>query len=111
MYFKSEQDHLIDTPQHYIYIMLILGLFSMILLDAYVLLDLLLEYHILLDLVHGHLVLANIATIEGLLFHCDSVNSLFIPLEIALMTSFESCHSFSGWGAHMKGLLKSHSTR
>ena len=45
-----------------------------VLFDAEVILDILVEDQVLLNLFQEHLVLANIATNEGLLFQCDSVD-------------------------------------
>ena len=45
-----------------------------VLLDADMILDFLFVDQVWLDLVQEHLALANIATIEGLLFQCDSVD-------------------------------------
>ena len=42
-----------------------------VLLDADLVLDFLFEDQVMLDLANEHLALANIASIEGLIFQCD----------------------------------------
>ena len=55
-----------------------------ILIDADVLLDILLDDIVPLDLVHEDLILANIATIQGLIFQCDRVDRSVALLNTSL---------------------------
>ena len=65
-------------------------------LDTDVFLDLLLEVLVMLDLVHEHLILANIATIQGQSATIFQRTFVSIPLGVVQMTSLESNY-FSAW--------------